>query len=84
MGDPAGIGGELTLRTWLAHPGPCLVTLDDPERLAELAQTLGLDVPVRTVDGRTIGTGARGPVVERLQRLYQEYVAADVAGRGRP
>ena len=41
-------------------------------------------VPVRTVDGRTIGTGARGPVVERLQGLYQEYVAADVAGRGRP
>ena len=28
-------------------------------------------VPVRTVDGRTIGSGARGPVVERLQGLYQ-------------
>ena len=41
-------------------------------------------VPVRTVDGRTIGTGSRGPMVERLQELYQEYVAADVAGRGRP
>ena len=41
-------------------------------------------VPVRTVDGRTIGTGARGPVVERLQGLYQEYVATDVAGLGRP
>ena len=41
-------------------------------------------VPVRTVDGRTIGTGARGPVVERLQDLYQAYVAADAAGRGRP
>ena len=38
-------------------------------------------VPVRTVDGRTIGTGARGPVVERLQGLYREHVAADVAGR---
>ena len=38
-------------------------------------------VPVRTVDGRTIGTGARGPVVERLQGLYQEHVAADVAAR---
>jgi branched-chain amino acid aminotransferase len=40
-------------------------------------------VPVRTVDGRTIGTGARGPVVERLQGLYQEHVAADVAARSR-
>jgi 4-hydroxythreonine-4-phosphate dehydrogenase len=50
MGDPAGIGGELTLRTWLANPGPCLVALDDPERLAQLAKTLGLNVPVRIVD----------------------------------
>jgi branched-chain amino acid aminotransferase len=38
-------------------------------------------VPVRTVDGRTIGTGARGPVVERLQGLYGELVAADVRSR---
>lgn len=41
-------------------------------------------VPVRTVDGRTIGSGARGPVVERLQGLYQELVDADVAGRSVP
>jgi branched-chain amino acid aminotransferase len=41
-------------------------------------------VPVRTVDGRTIGTGARGPVVERLQGLYAEHVEADVAGRSAP
>ncbi len=41
-------------------------------------------VPVRTVDGRTIGGGARGPVVERLQGLYAEHVAADVAGRTAP
>ncbi len=38
-------------------------------------------VPVRVVDGRTIGTGERGPVVARLQGLYQEHVAADVAAR---
>jgi branched-chain amino acid aminotransferase len=38
-------------------------------------------VPVRSVDGRIIGTGARGPVVERLQGLYGELVAADVRSR---
>jgi len=38
-------------------------------------------VPVRSVDGRTIGTGARGPMVERLQGLYRALVDADVAGR---
>ena len=41
-------------------------------------------VPVRTVDGRTIGSGERGPVVRRLQELYQQHVAADVASRTAP
>ena len=41
-------------------------------------------VPVRTVDGRTIGEGRRGPVAERLQTLYRELVDADVAGRVGP
>src|SRR4051794_8542680 len=41
-------------------------------------------VPVRTVDGRTIGTGRRGPMVERLQGLYVALVDADVASRVAP
>jgi branched-chain amino acid aminotransferase len=41
-------------------------------------------VPVHTVDGRTIGDGRRGPMVERLQTLYRELVRADVAARSRP
>jgi len=32
--------------------------------------TFGGLMPVTTIDGRTIGAGARGPVTERLQRLY--------------
>ncbi|MGC8475582.1 MAG: 4-hydroxythreonine-4-phosphate dehydrogenase PdxA [Acetobacteraceae bacterium] len=47
MGDPAGIGGELTLKAWLArrHTGPVFVALDDPDRLRALARAL--DLPVR-------------------------------------
>jgi branched-chain amino acid aminotransferase len=41
-------------------------------------------VPVRSVDGRTIGDGRRGPMVERLQALYGELVDTDVAGRRAP
>jgi branched-chain amino acid aminotransferase len=41
-------------------------------------------VPVHTVDGRRIGTGKRGPMVERLQGLYQDFVRADVAARQAP
>ncbi len=38
-------------------------------------------VPVREVDGRTLGEGRRGPMVHRLQELYQALVAEDVAAR---
>ncbi|HET7069729.1 MAG TPA: hypothetical protein VFI40_02805, partial [Nocardioides sp.] len=41
-------------------------------------------VPVHTVDGRTIGSGGRGPVVTRLQELYADLVRRDVASRAAP
>jgi branched-chain amino acid aminotransferase len=41
-------------------------------------------VPVRTIDGRVIGAGRRGPMVEKLQTLYRALVARDVAGRRAP
>jgi branched-chain amino acid aminotransferase len=41
-------------------------------------------VPVRSVDGRTIGDGHRGPMVRRLQGLYGELVDADVGTRAAP
>lgn len=41
-------------------------------------------VPVQSVDGRTIGDGTRGPMVQRLQELYVAAVEDDVAGRVAP
>jgi branched-chain amino acid aminotransferase len=41
-------------------------------------------VPVRSVDGRAIGDGRRGPMVERLQGLYRELLDADVSARVAP
>ncbi|MGI8949100.1 MAG: aminotransferase class IV [Ornithinimicrobium sp.] len=41
-------------------------------------------VPVRSVDGRMIGDGMRGPMVQRLQELYMAAVESDVAGRVAP
>jgi 4-hydroxythreonine-4-phosphate dehydrogenase len=51
MGDPAGIGGELTLRAWQAqHSGEgCFAVLDDPDRLDRLAHDMRLGVPVMTI-----------------------------------
>ena len=38
-------------------------------------------VPVRLIDGRMIGDGRRGAMVERLQSLYRAHVARDIAAR---
>ena len=47
MGDPAGIGGELTCKAWsaLRGTGPAFAVLDDPQRLARIDPAL----PIRTV-----------------------------------
>ena len=39
--------------------------------------------PVTEIDGRKI-SDARGPMVERLQNLYRELIASDVAARKVP
>ena len=51
MGEPAGIGGELSLKTWMARRcgGRPFFVLDDPGRLEALAGLLKLDVPIRAI-----------------------------------
>lgn len=43
--------------------------------------TFGGVTPVRMVDGRVIGAGGPGPMVDRLKDLYRQLVDADVAAR---
>lgn len=51
MGEPAGIGGELSLKAWLARKPTDrpFLALDDVARLAALARHLRLDVPVQEI-----------------------------------
>jgi 4-hydroxythreonine-4-phosphate dehydrogenase len=53
MGEPAGIGGEITLKSWLrrAEGVPAFFAIDDPDRLARLAALLGWSVPLHAVAG---------------------------------
>jgi 4-hydroxythreonine-4-phosphate dehydrogenase len=52
MGEPAGIGAEITLKAWLhRHLGvPPFFAIDDPGRLQALAMELRLDVPIAAID----------------------------------
>ncbi len=51
MGEPAGIGGEITLKAWqaLRHDGPPFFVIDWPERLEGMARGNGPAVPVRAI-----------------------------------
>jgi 4-hydroxythreonine-4-phosphate dehydrogenase len=70
MGDPAGIGGELTERAWLAlhDTGPSFVTLDDPARFT---------VPIAEV---TSPDAARGVFAEALPVIPVRLPAQPKAG----
>jgi 4-hydroxythreonine-4-phosphate dehydrogenase len=52
MGEPAGIGGEITLKAWQIRRGndPAFFAIDDPVRLGGLARRIGLTVPVVEID----------------------------------
>jgi 4-hydroxythreonine-4-phosphate dehydrogenase len=51
MGEPAGIGGELSLKAWLARTRASrpFFAIDDPQRLETLARALGLTVPMKKI-----------------------------------
>ncbi|WP_343559658.1 4-hydroxythreonine-4-phosphate dehydrogenase PdxA [Kiloniella sp. b19] len=50
MGDPAGIGGELSLKAWLERKDHhSFFVLDDPDHLRSLAKKLGLNIPVEEI-----------------------------------
>jgi 4-hydroxythreonine-4-phosphate dehydrogenase len=80
MGDPAGIGGELTLKAWLAlrDRGPLFVALDDAGRLERLAHAMGLAVPIRIV---TDTAQAATVFPTALPVLSVPLTAAPVAGQ---
>ncbi|GAB6054433.1 4-hydroxythreonine-4-phosphate dehydrogenase PdxA [Magnetospira thiophila] len=53
MGEPAGIGGEITLKAWLrsrSEPVPPFFLIDDADRMARMAATLGPSIPVQPIE----------------------------------
>lgn len=61
MGEPAGIGGEIALKAWLATraTGMPFFLIDDPDRVATLARELRLTVPIAEIAAPRQATAAR-------------------------
>lgn len=56
MGEPAGVGGEITLKAYAARTGadlPPFFVIDDPKRLTALAKDFGLTVEVQAISSAT-------------------------------
>ncbi len=52
MGEPAGIGGEITIKAWLRRHDdelPAFFAIDDPARLAHLAKVMDWPVPITEI-----------------------------------
>jgi 4-hydroxythreonine-4-phosphate dehydrogenase len=83
MGEPAGIGGEITLKAWAAlrETGPAFVVLDDPARLEQISEALGFGVPIRAVQTMAEGAAVFG---EALPVLAQPLGAPALPGKPDP
>lgn len=80
MGEPAGIGGEITLMAWLrrAEGLPAFFAIDDAGRLERLAAALGRGVPIRRIK-RAEDAGA--VFADALPVLDRPLPAAPTPGR---
>jgi len=87
MGEPAGIGGEITLQAWRRRREglPVFYAIDDPDRLAALAGRLGWDAPVKEIAAPFEAAGVFPqavpvlPVGGKVQAAPGKSAAADAA-----
>jgi 4-hydroxythreonine-4-phosphate dehydrogenase len=52
MGEPAGIGGEIAIKAWLARDSRTVApyfVIDDPDRLRKLAALIGAELPITAI-----------------------------------
>ena len=81
MGDPAGIGPDITLSAWLRRDEACVppfLLVGDPRVLADRARMLGLEVPL----AETTPSGAAGLFSDALPVMPVQ--AAEHCQAGRP
>ncbi len=82
MGEPAGIGGELTLKAWLrrgALAAP-FFAIDDPARLKAIAARLDLPVPIDVIDDRAPDSVLRARFADALPVLPVRGTVVDSPG----
>ena len=81
MGDPAGIGGEIALKSWKAksrsaqHP---FFLIDDPNRLQALARNLSLNIPIEKISSPGMTHDVFTKALPVLEEILPERVTPGV------
>jgi 4-hydroxythreonine-4-phosphate dehydrogenase len=87
MGDPAGIGSEITLMAWRDHRAelPPFYLLDDPDRLARLSAITGLSCPIVEIatPGEAVSVSRNALPVLRLTAPVHALPGDDSTADGR-
>ncbi len=81
MGEPAGVGGEVTLKAWMEGASPPFFVIDAPERLEGLAGRLGMAVPIQAIESPEEALGVFG---RALPVLPIKVPVTPVSGRPDP
>ncbi|MBL4693226.1 MAG: 4-hydroxythreonine-4-phosphate dehydrogenase PdxA, partial [Magnetovibrio sp.] len=70
MGDPAGIGTEITLKAWLNRSSTTtpFFTLSDADHITATAQSLGLPVPLQIIQSPQQAAGVFDKALPVLHR----------------
>ncbi len=78
MGDPAGIGGEISLMAWRKTRKSAVYPfflIDDPRRLKALARHLSMDIPIETITAPDEATGAFSGALPVLTETLVEEIS---------
>ena len=86
MGEPAGIGGEIVLKSWLRRSEglPPFIVIDDADRLVHLADFLNLDVSFQRFASLDAGQLESCALKDTLPVLHRPLARPVVPGRPDP
>ena len=78
MGDPAGIGGEITIKAWIEGHSSSnypFFLIDDPSRIQNTARRMNVDIPIRSIEKPELANEVFGQALP----ILEERLSTDVA-----
>ena len=70
MGDPAGVGGEITIKGWIKDHSSGnypFFLIDDPVRIQNTARRMNVDIPIRSIEKPELANEVFGQALPILE-----------------